>query len=456
MRRSDLFLPAVIEPLFWRPRMIDNSPVLVHAPFIFWLLGVLRPQEVVNIGTKDCVGHFIFCQGMDKINVAGRCRGYVLDPSALEIPAILRDHEAQLYDDLSTLSVRGSAEEALAELTAESLDVLFVDLDAPGGIELQEDACACIKAEGVLILHGTNDLESHKDHGLTLLHWLQNQPQINFRTGRGLTIVVRSERAPALLRTLVERCRNGNIPQEIDRVFHRLGQGIENLAELRRTRLLLEARDCEADRLIAAHRNSETALQEMRSAYDQRNNRISSLQVEIFDCRQLLAEANERIGVLIAEKESLATNIQSRTAALAEADERIDEMLGQLNDLQCSAGKLKEDADKERARLESEKIQQIEIERAIRFRETEALTRELECLRDIENQNLQLGNKLRSMQAEIESVSSQLKVTRQKFDDVVAGKQVAEEYVKALLASTSWRITAPLRKVKAVLSSRNY
>jgi len=43
---GDFFAPGSIHALFWRPRYRVRSPVVAHAPFLFWLVGVLRARQV--------------------------------------------------------------------------------------------------------------------------------------------------------------------------------------------------------------------------------------------------------------------------------------------------------------------------------------------------------------------------------------------------------------------------
>ena len=47
------FAECVSPAILWRPaRIVDPDAWSEHIPFAFWLIGVLRPRSVVELGTK--------------------------------------------------------------------------------------------------------------------------------------------------------------------------------------------------------------------------------------------------------------------------------------------------------------------------------------------------------------------------------------------------------------------
>jgi len=73
------FLRACISPAcFWPPEQIlSDSAWLEHAPFAFWLMGALRPRTFVELGTHSGFSYFAFCQAVQRLQLETRC--YAVD-----------------------------------------------------------------------------------------------------------------------------------------------------------------------------------------------------------------------------------------------------------------------------------------------------------------------------------------------------------------------------------------
>src|ERR1051326_7052693 len=60
-------------PAFWAPKFVVQSHWLEHAPFAFWLLGALRPNTIVELGTYSGFSHFAFCQAVKALGLKTQC-----------------------------------------------------------------------------------------------------------------------------------------------------------------------------------------------------------------------------------------------------------------------------------------------------------------------------------------------------------------------------------------------
>lgn len=447
-QRSDiLFAPATIETMFWRPRFIVDTPQMQHAPFLFWLVAALRPLNVAVFGSGNGAAQFALCQAMDKLNLAGCCLGigFWADQNtgkAGPVPATLRDHASQLYDDIVHWRIESSPREALAAIAPGSLDLLFIDAcDLPEGeLPRAEEWLRVLHRDGVIVVHGKLSV----DDGRNLSGKL---PVISFPDEQGLVVLTLSDAPPPRLRALQEASDQGTLPGEIGLFFRRLGQG--HLAVARQAVTAEENRTLTST-LSDLRRERDEALtlgKEMREAYEARGRKLSELQEEFIERETRLAgfeqqiEANRQEASVLAaklkiEREARSVEVVALAAQMETARQQHEQMLA---DAKADAGaqvqiiELKQELDK--ARQKSARAgADLERERKTRFSETAALTRHMESLR----------HTAQKAEAELQQESKRLKTENARLE-----KQVTD-----LLNSTSWRVTAPMRKFKSAFSRR--
>lgn len=228
--KDGFFTPSAIEPMFWRPRFMPGSPLLLYTPFLFWLCNSIRPQETAVLGVGDGVAYFALCQAMDKLNLRGLCHGhgYWVDAGdgsvRSEAPPDLIAHAEQFYDDRSVLQ---AWPEGSGRIRESSIDLLFVDLDGlPDEDSLQpENWLNLVKPDGVLVLHGTSGMPGRSGRLAPLADRIAGMPGVSFRSGQGLIALPLGQPAPRL-QALLDICREGHVPHEVERIFQRLGRGL--------------------------------------------------------------------------------------------------------------------------------------------------------------------------------------------------------------------------------------
>lgn len=478
-RADTFFAPATTETLFWRPRFIANTPLMQHVPFLFWLVGAVRPRNIAVCGGGNGVAAFALCQAMDKLNIAGRCLGIGFwtdgdDGKAGPVPAALRDHASQLYDDILQWRSEVSAREALAGIAPGSLDLLFIDAcDLPDGeLPGAEEWLGALHQDGVIVVHGNLSADGRAGAVQALSG---GRPVISFADEQGLVVLPLGESPPARLRALLEISDHGALPGEIGLFFRRLGQG--HLAVAQQIEALGQSRKLTSS-LSAARRERDEALntvKELREAYEARSRKLADLQAELYDRETRLAEAQPQIEAAQQEATRLAAELQhARETEAAEAQARITE--------------LQQELDKARQATVAAQAE-LERERKTRFHETAALTRHMEPLRHAkqqaeaqaqkarqENERLKAEQaakvqkaqqenerlkgeqtaKVQKAQQETERLKGQHAEQKQKLqkdiDRLKAEKAALTQRVADLMNSTSWRVTAPIRKVKTALS----
>lgn len=432
---SDIFAPSLFETLFWRPRFSTDTPLLVHTPFLFWLAGVARPHRVAILGAGDGYAHFLFCQAIDKLNLRARCDGFGFwqdgetGATLCDSPPALTDHADQLYNDISRLTACADTGAATAMVKDHSLDLMLVDLDELGDDAQPrfDDLRALLSDTGILVIHDTRNLRKQASNGMSLHKQLMQLDHIEFEDGHGLGVFAIGEDQPPRLRNLMATCTQGALPVETETVFRRLGTSIAAIEKARFAQKAAAETKKALTKAQTAQQKDAEELSELRTSVDLKGRKLADVQSALFDIRTQLQEQTARA--------------ETARAALAEAQSERD-----------TASR-------------------------IRFEETASLTKvsetlrnELEAVRDAQDkQNTDHVKKLAQRDARIAELAAQLEeaqkdrpkaqaeVNRQTKELVQLTKRLEKSEketrrwkreVDKLRASTSWRVTAPLRTVK--------
>src|SRR3954462_924605 len=116
-----------------QPLRVHASGWIQHVPFGMFLVDLLRPKLVVELGTHYGVSYCAFCQAVKELSIPARC--YAVDtwrgdlqsgtygPEVLED---LREHHDPLYGGFSTL-LQTTFDEALGQFEDGSVDLLHID-----------------------------------------------------------------------------------------------------------------------------------------------------------------------------------------------------------------------------------------------------------------------------------------------------------------------------------------
>jgi len=63
------------DSLFWSPNYVATSAWIEHIPFGFWIIEVLRPRVVVELGVHNGTSYFSFCQAVKTLGIDTACYG---------------------------------------------------------------------------------------------------------------------------------------------------------------------------------------------------------------------------------------------------------------------------------------------------------------------------------------------------------------------------------------------
>lgn len=222
---------------FQRPlRLTPASAWHEHIPFAMFLVDVLRPAVIVELGTQSGDSYCAFCQAVKALALDARCYAvdtWQGDPHAgfygPEVLADLRAHHDPLYGAFSSL-IEATFDEAVKRFPDGTIDLLHID-----GYHTYE-ACKHdfetwlpkMSPRGVVLLH---DIHSHQaDFGVWRL-WKELEgeyPHFEFTHGHGLGVLAVGKEYPAPFQELLRAS-----PAEADQIrsfFAELGGKVEQMA----------------------------------------------------------------------------------------------------------------------------------------------------------------------------------------------------------------------------------
>ena len=116
------------------PRRVSSySAWQEHIPFAMFLVSVLKPEMIVELGTHWGDSYCSFCQAVRELSLKTKCYSvdtWQGDPQTgfygPEVLADLRNHHDPLYSSFSRL-IQSTFDEALQHFNDETIDILHID-----------------------------------------------------------------------------------------------------------------------------------------------------------------------------------------------------------------------------------------------------------------------------------------------------------------------------------------
>jgi len=199
-------------------------------PFAMYLVDLLRPASIVELGTRRGVSYCAFCQAVQRLGLGTKC--VAIDSWSGDahtgaygaaVLAELRRHHDPLYGKFSRLE-QTLFDRALTNFPNGSIDLLHIDgLHTYDAVRRDfETWLPRMSARGVMLFHDVT--ERRGDFGVWRL-WSQldeQYPSFQFRHGHGLGVLGVGNALPAAVSELLQLSEAGAIPIRL--YFERQGR----------------------------------------------------------------------------------------------------------------------------------------------------------------------------------------------------------------------------------------
>jgi GT2 family glycosyltransferase len=218
---------------FSRPLRITASLWVKHIPFGMFLIDLLRPKVVVELGTFTGVSYCAFCQAVKELGIDTKCYGIgsweVDEHNGAHGPDVLdqlKAHHDPLYGSFSHL-IQNSLGDASSHFGKQTIDLLHID-----GHHAYEAArndfnnwLPRMSNNGVVLFHDINLRQ--QDCGVwELWEELKRQyPYFEILHGYGLGLLSVSELPPEPLKLLLNASESDLV--HLREFFYRLGSTLE-------------------------------------------------------------------------------------------------------------------------------------------------------------------------------------------------------------------------------------
>lgn len=227
------FAPLNYPILFEVPKWLTpGSAWHEHIPFAMYLMAILRPAKLVELGTLAGDSYCGFCQAVAALELPTQC--YAIDTwrgdehagfYGEEVLLELRAHHDSLYGDFSSL-IQSKFSDALPQFEDGSIDLLHID-----GLHTYEAVKEDFEAwlpkmsqRGVVLFHDTCVRENNfgvfrlwEELSAKYLHF-------EFKHGYGLGVLAVGRKQPEEMRALL--CLDEEAANNLRQFFFRLGNEV--------------------------------------------------------------------------------------------------------------------------------------------------------------------------------------------------------------------------------------
>lgn len=399
-----------------------------HVPFGMYMVDLLRPKAIAELGTHYGVSYCAFCQAVKELGLDTRC--YAIDTwkgddqSGLYGPEVLADleeHHNPLYGGFSRL-IQSTFDGALNYFPDHSFDLLHIDgFHTSEAVKRDFDKwLPKLTERGVILFHDINVRE--REFGVWKF-WNElklRYPHFEFVHSHGLGVLAVGNDYPKELNELFQ-CAEENAAT-IRAFFSHLGTGLESAQELQAAKTTIKQlsareKDTALHELNLQLSNHAQQLHERNQQMSERNLQLAELTRQLEAQQQQISERDARLSESDLRLQAVEQQIQEKVRELEEKEKQLHETHEQLQIVEPKSRELGE-------QLKSAAASQQQLERQI-HESAEALAAQHA---NYESQLAQMRDELSRERAEHEAQS------RQRLEQLQAQQQLLETNTRDLTA----------------------
>ncbi|MEI6135763.1 MAG: class I SAM-dependent methyltransferase, partial [Desulfomonile sp.] len=238
-------------------RLVFPNSWVGHIPFCSWLVAILKPKFIVELGTHSGNSYLAFCQAVQENNLETKC--YAVDTwkgdehtgrygdDVFQELSKYHDHQYSAFSRL----LRMTFDEGVAYFSDGSIDLLHIDgLHSYEAVKHDfENWLPKVSPQGVILFHDINVREP--GFGVWRL-WDELKPclpSIEFQHSHGLGALFVGKDLPESLQFFVQQFRDADGCPIFKRFFAQLGQVVSHQYEIDTLDAQIDTLDAQIDTL---------------------------------------------------------------------------------------------------------------------------------------------------------------------------------------------------------------